>query len=315
MTKIALCIGIDHYDWAPLKGCVADAKSMSETLKYHDNEERNFTCKTLLSSTDATITERKLRKEIHDFFKRPADVALFFFAGHGGENDNGGYIMPQDADKYDLGFPFSELIECAVKSEIRDIFIILDCCHAGKINEGGFSGVNIGRPGISILTASLPEQYSGERGGRGLFSSIIEMGLKGNAADLLGNVTAAGLYNYADQMLGPFVQRPMFKTHVSGFKVLRKCKAKISKQLLRKLPDYFPEMVYQYPLDPSYEPTAEPSHPENEAKFAELQKYVQAGLVEPVGEEHMYYAAMNSTSCQLTNAGKAYWSIAEKDLL
>jgi hypothetical protein len=57
-------------------------------------------------------------------------------------------------------------------------------------------------------------------------------------------------------------------------------------------------------LDRSFESTAEPSHPEHEAIFAILQKCRAAKLVEPVGEQHMYYAAMNSKSCRLTPAWK-----------
>jgi hypothetical protein len=42
------------------------------------------------------------------------------------------------------------------------------------------------------------------------------------------------------------------------------------------------------------------------------QRYRAATLVDPVGEEHMYYAAMNSTSCQLTPLGRHYWHMAEE---
>ena len=38
----------------------------------------------------------------------------------------------------------------------------------------------------------------------------------------------------------------------------------------------------------------------NVGKFKELQLYESVGLIEPVGEEHMYFAAMNSKSCRLT---------------
>ena len=35
------------------------------------------------------------------------------------------------------------------------------------------------------------------------------------------------------------------------------------------------------------------------------------GLVCPVGEEHMYYAAMNSKSCKLTPLGQHYWNLVK----
>jgi hypothetical protein len=43
-----------------------------------------------------------------------------------------------------------------------------------------------------------------------------------------------------------------------------------------------------------------------------LQKLEGIGLVVPVGEEHMYYAAMNSKSCELTAVGKQYWKLVKE---
>jgi len=33
----------------------------------------------------------------------------------------------------------------------------------------------------------------------------------------------------------------------------------------------------------------------------------------PVGEDHMYYAAMNSKSCKLTVLGAHYWSLVKNE--
>ena len=63
-------------------------------------------------------------------------------------------------------------------------------------------------------------------------------------------------------------------------------------------------------LDPSFEPDAKPDHPEHEQTFGELQKCRAAKLIEPVGEAHMYYAAVNSTACRLTELGRLYWRLA-----
>jgi hypothetical protein len=34
-------------------------------------------------------------------------------------------------------------------------------------------------------------------------------------------------------------------------------------------------------------------------------------LVEPVGAEHMYFAAIESKACRLTLLGRHYWHVAE----
>jgi len=36
-----------------------------------------------------------------------------------------------------------------------------------------------------------------------------------------------------------------------------------------------------------------------------------AGLVEPIGEEHMYHAAVRSKACGLTTLGKYYWRLVQ----
>jgi hypothetical protein len=44
-----------------------------------------------------------------------------------------------------------------------------------------------------------------------------------------------------------------------------------------------------------------------------LQKYSHINLVKPVDEEHMYYAAINSTGCRLTALGAHYWNLVKNE--
>ncbi|MFX0136579.1 MAG: caspase family protein, partial [Candidatus Hodarchaeota archaeon] len=62
----------------------------------------------------------------------------------------------------------------------------------------------------------------------------------------------------------------------------------------------------------SYEPDAEPKNPKHEKIFSHMQMYRAAHLVEPVGAEHMYFAAIHSKSCKLTPIGQFYWRLAER---
>ena len=139
---------------------------------------------------------------------------------------------------------------------------------------------------------------------------MIHDALNGGAADIVGNVTIAAVYAYADQALNAWEQRPLFKSHVSTLRPVRQCAPQVELGILRKLPDYFSHPAGELALDPSYEPDAEPKHPDNERVFGALQKLRAARL--PVGAEHMYYAAMNSKSCRLTELGRFYWLLAEK---
>ena len=73
---------------------------------------------------------------------------------------------------------------------------------------------------------------------------------------------------------------------------------------------------HQIQLDPAYEPerpgtgTIDPSLPPPDAAknaiFAVIQRYVKVGLVRPVGAPHMWHAAMESKSCELTVLGEHY---------
>jgi hypothetical protein len=123
------------------------------------------------------------------------------------------------------------------------------------------------------------------------------------------------VYAYVDQSLGAWEQRPLFKALVSKLIPLRSCTPVIPLDVLRSLPKYFSAAETELALDPSFEPDAEPHHPGNEKIFSQLQKFRAARLVVPVGEEHLYYAAINSRSCKLTPLGQFYWSLANSGRL
>lgn len=83
---------------------------------------------------------------------------------------------------------------------------------------------------------------------------------------------------------------------------------------LRRLPEWFPAPDHIFPLDPTYEPdktqTGLHPHPENEAVFKQLQRCASSKLIEPVGAEHMYFAAMQNEGCRLTPLGRHYRHLA-----
>ena len=52
---------------------------------------------------------------------------------------------------------------------------------------------------------------------------------------------------------------------------------------------------------------------EHEEIFSILQKYVKLNLVVPIGEEHMYYAAIHNKACKLTVQGQHYWELVKNN--
>ncbi|MFH1368323.1 MAG: caspase family protein [Elusimicrobiota bacterium] len=314
--KRALIIGIDDYPSKPLNGCVNDAKRMSKVLSHHNDGTLNFECKTLIAPTQV-ITRPAIRKAISELFGSPADIAFLHYSGHGLLNGIGGYLVTPDSVSYDVGISMSEVLSLANDSEVKNIFITLDCCNSGAFGEVPELKNDriILSEGVSIITATRDNQASLEEGGGGVFTSLLVEALDGGAAGLLGEVTAASAYAYIDNAMGAWGQRPMFKSNVSQFIVLRNAKPCIEHKILKKVIDYFPLPAEELPLGPEYEAELEPRDMAKETIFRDLQKMRYAGLVEPVGEEHMYFAAKNSKSCKLTKLGRYYWRLIRDNKL
>jgi hypothetical protein len=167
------------------------------------------------------------------------------------------------------------------------------------------------REGLSILTASRSSQSSVEHGESGVFTELVSSALDGGAADILGNVSVASVYAYVDQALGAWDQRPLFKSHVSRMLSLRSAKPAIDVAILRRLPEWFAGPDVELSLSPRHEHTTEPHDSEAEGLFRCLQRCNRVKLVEPIGEEDMYFAAVNSTGCRLTALGRFYWKLAD----
>ena len=318
----ALFIGIDNYHIDPLDGCINDATILSNILEKNEDGSPNFE----IQLEQDVPTSEELLSIIDNFFSRDCNTALLYFAGHGIFNKLGGYLVTPDYSSIKPGVSMSDILVLANQSAIRDKIIILDCCHSGafasKINGGGNIPIE---EGISILTASRKNEPSEEINGHGVFTNLLIEALNGGAADISGNISPGSVYAFIDQALGAFEQRPVFKTNVTNFTSLRRVKPQVPINVLRNIIKYFPTQDYNYDLNPSYEDTnsdkiehkiIEPqANPENVKIFKDLQKFQSVGLVVPVDEEFMYFAAMNSKSCRLTALGYHYWRLIKKNKL
>ena len=84
----ALVVGIDHYATSPLNGCVNDALRLQTMLETHEGGTPNFQVELLISEdTIPKIKRTTLRRKIEKLFSREGEVALFYFSGHGTENN------------------------------------------------------------------------------------------------------------------------------------------------------------------------------------------------------------------------------------
>lgn len=318
----ALVVGINYYEHGSgLYGCVDDAHSMKSVLERNSDGTVNFAIK-LLSGTGPTdaVSRSQLKEQIRELYAGDSEAALFYFAGHGHIEATGGYILTSDSNTGDDGVPLSEVLTLANQSKARNKIIVLDSCHSG-IAGASPSASTIAElsEGLTILTASTAEQYATEENGAGIFTTLFIDALNGAACNLVGDVTPGSIYAHIDQSLGPWDQRPVFKTNVKSFVSLRKVQPPISLPDLQRIIEFFPTPGFEFRLDPSFEPERGGSNsvipipePVNTAKFAVLQKYNRVNLVVPVDAPHMWHAAMQSKSCKLTVLGEHYRRLVER---
>lgn len=322
----ALVVGIDKYPDIPLSGCENDAASVVRVLEKNGDGSPNFDVR-LLSSDSDNVTSAELQSALGELFSGDAETALFYFAGHGiiDPVTNAGYIVSQDGKKPSWGIALGDLLAMANKASprIQSTVIILDSCNSGYVGE--IAGLTTGQisvigAGVTILTACHREQTAAESNGQGLFTSILLDGLSGGSADILGRITPASVYSHIDQTLGPWEQRPIYKANVQTFVTLRHIAPKVTPEVLRRLPTYFPNATDVFALDPSFEPDrGEETErlkdisivPENVAKYREMQTCNRFGLVVPVDQPHMWHAAVHSTGCKLTALGAHFRKLAE----
>lgn len=316
-TAKAVVVGIDNYVDAPLNGCVSDANEMAEMLRTHASGRKNFDVD-LVTCERGEVTRQRLHKAALAAFSGKADVALFYFSGHGYVHQLGGYLVTPDHSEYAEGLSMTDLINLAdqARERIRNRIIILDCCYSGKAGVSETMGGAIAQihDGMTIMTASRKDEAALERGGHGVFTALILSALEGAASDLLGNVTPGMIYAHVDRALGAFEQRPVFRTNVEEFVPLRESAPPIPLGELQKIDVLFPSSDFVLPLDPTFEFTHEKAIEKNTVTLRLLQKYSSLGLVAPEDGDHvppdemgfMYFAAVRSRSCHLTDLGKYY---------
>lgn len=317
----ALVVGIDDYCKCPLNGCCNDSEAIKVLLSKHENGGPNFEVR----QKNNIRTKGELKRLIQECFSGDADVALFYYSGHGHIDFIGGYLVTPDYCDDDYGVSLQDVLTIANNSKCKERIIILDSCYSGFMGSISTQGQNTSviNEGVTILTASRSNETSSETGGHGVFTSLLIEALEGRAADVTGHITVGSIYAFIDKALGTWDQRPVFKTNVTRFTSLRNVEPQVDIKIIRKLADYFPSDAIEYDLNPSFEPTNsnEVDHkviepyaiPENVEIFKNLQKLEGVGLIVPVGEEHMYYAAMNSKSCKLTALGKQYWRLVKEN--
>lgn len=136
--RVALVVGADAYrSLRPLENAVADAVAIRGTL-----EKLGFE---VSLETDRDL--KRLRRALDDFREdgAGADVALFFFAGHGVEIAGDNRLLPVDADAAsadrlkETSLPLEE-VHTLLRSMARAALIVLDACRNDPFGSAGGDG-------------------------------------------------------------------------------------------------------------------------------------------------------------------------------
>lgn len=213
--KYALIIGNNKYDdpkLAQLKTPAADSQALAKVLD--DRTIGSFDEVTPLINQ----TETRIRRAISTFLtsKKPDDLVLLYFSGHGVLDDRGRLYLALKDTQVDLlkatsipsSFIADEMDSCRSKRQI----LVLDCCHSGAFGRGTkgeqkavtettFEGSGFGRV---VLTASDSTQYALE-GDQvikltelSLFTHFLLEGLKTGEADVNndGHISLDEWYDY-----------------------------------------------------------------------------------------------------------------------
>ncbi len=328
MMRRALLVGINSYDnMSSLSWCIDDVQELHPLLAFHEDRTPNFACRLLLGSQSTSkallasqpervifTTRRSALKELFDFDEK----VLFYFSGHGYTRDNNTYLVTQDGTNTLPGIALQEVLDMANDSHASEVLLLIDSCHSGALGEpdqnGSLAKAYL-RPGVTLLAASRSDQQALEQHGRGLFTSLLVGALKGGASDVRGQISEASIYAYIEQALGPWEQRPIYKSNATRLSPVRQCLPDIEGDELRRLPQFFARPDAQYYLDPSYEVVHSSALPEHLSIFKLFKRYQVARLLRPTLDNDLYFAAIHSHPVELTPIGRFYWQLAKNGLL
>ncbi len=213
--KLALIIGNSEYDdanLARLKAPEADVRAFAELLR--DPDIGGFeTVETLFNHPFAEV-----HPAVADFFadKRPDDLLLLYFSGHGVLDPQGRlYLGLKNTRRERLSG--SAIASTFIKDEMDNSrskrqVLILDCCHSGAFARGAKGAVGAQAitnatfegHGRVVLTATDITQHAWEgdqvigETENSLFTHFMIEGLKTGAADIDGDgrITPDELYEY-----------------------------------------------------------------------------------------------------------------------
>lgn len=232
--KWALLVGVDKCrDVGELTVCASDVLALKAmlvqigypsdhiTVLVDDQSDFNIYTWPTLSNVERAVTRLA---QVAD----SRDTILFFFSGHGVNDDGSNLLVPTDGDQK-KGIALDWVCGQLASSRAAEKIVLLDACHssASKGVSGIIPDLKAGAD-LSMLFSCEKDQVSWvDREGRhSVFTAAVLAGLGGQAADPDRRVTLQGLARYVQRSVKAWAykyrkdQSPVFAPGTHGDTVL-----------------------------------------------------------------------------------------------
>jgi tetratricopeptide (TPR) repeat protein len=239
--KVALLIAVGAYPGAsgfgPLLYPARDLAGMRREL-----EKQGYTIRSLVDSEATRGVIRKTLRELVEILDREQGTFIFYFSGHGFEQDGANYLAAYGSVADDLkgeGLSLGEIFEALEKIPARRKMLFIDACRnnpiVGRQASGQRSFASLAASeGVRVLYSTRPGGLSWEDDDlrQGVFSHFLINGLHGEAAGRDGLVTFADLSAYVTESVRSFsvkkgqAQVPFEAGQASGEFLLGRARAK-----------------------------------------------------------------------------------------
>lgn len=188
--RIAAVVGISRYSHlSNLEGAARDAKDTGDMLRALGFDE-------VLELYDEAATRESILDLLGNQLQRKTtenDLAFIFFAGHGTtetlpNGEKRGYLIPTDGtteDAYTTGISMETIRDLSNRLPAKHVYYAIDACYSGSLAVSRGQGMP-STPGqriqsVQMMTAGTEGQQAIEQGGRGVFTTYLLQGMRGEA--------------------------------------------------------------------------------------------------------------------------------------